>query len=170
MKKEKYLIRAAALVILMFFYGCCQAEVKKTFSKKDIRNLATAYLNNNVRIENPAFADVDSDGDFDILKFTKKGNVEFYKNTGTLEQPFFVLENKKFDNYEVSSFIPNGFPMPVFFADNDGDNDADVFGIVNDQSNKNKVVFLENTMDLDHYTLITIILVLVILLLLVLIL
>ncbi len=141
----------------------------KTFTQKDIQALADVYLRNNLSITNPVIVDVDSDGDFDILKFTSKGNVKYFKNTGNLEKPFFILENNNFDNYEVNSFLPAGIPIPVFFADNDGDKDADVFGIVKDEGNKNKIVFIENTMDLDHYTLITVILVLVIVLLIVLI-
>lgn len=143
--------------------------VKKNFAKKDIKALADLYVNNSFHIKNPAIVDVDEDGDFDLLNFTKDGNVEYYKNTGTLEQPVFVLENKNYDSYKVSSLLPAGLPVPVFFADNDGDNDKDVFGIVKENSKYN-VLFIENTMDLDHYTLITIILVLVIVLLLVLIL
>lgn len=140
----------------------------KTFNKKDIQALSDVYLKNNVNVTNPIVVDIDSDGDFDILKFTDKGKVEYFKNTGTLEKPEFTLENRNFDNYEINSFFPDGIPIPVFFADRDGDKDDDVFGIVRDES-KNEVVYIENTMQLDHYTLITVILVLVIVLLIVLI-
>lgn len=151
------------------------SDPRKFFSKKEIIRLSDVYINNNLKIKNPVFADVDDDGDFDILKFTKKGSVEYYKNTGTLEAPLFNLEDKKFDSYEVNSFLPNGLLLPVFFADGDGDKDADVFGIVSDGFDaktfreKYEAVYVENTMELDHYTLITIILVLVIILLVVLI-
>ena len=149
------------------------ADIKKTFSKKDISNLAEQYIKNNAGVKNPIIVDVDNDGNFDILNFTSKGNVEYYRNTGSLEVPDFVLENKNYDKYEVNSFLPNGLKIPVFFADNDGDNDMDVFGIVTDgydsQTHKLKYepVYVENTMDLDHYTLITIILVLLIVVLLI---
>jgi len=142
------------------------AAIKKTFSKKDILLLADAYINNNLNVKNPMIVDVDKDGDFDILNFNNKGNVEYYKNEGTLEKPFFVLENKKYDNYEMNSFLPNGIPIPAFFADKDGDNDTDIFGIVTENSKYN-VLYAENTVDFDHYTLITIILVLLIIVLLV---
>lgn len=143
-------------------------EPKKVFSKSDIKKLAGVYINNNSNIKNPAVVDVDEDGDFDILNFTDKGKVEYYKNTGTLESPAFTLEDKNFDNYVVNSIMPTGLPVPVFFADKDGDRDKDLFGIVQENS-KYDVLYIENTMALDHYTLITIILVLVIILLVVLI-
>ncbi|MEP7145922.1 MAG: VCBS repeat-containing protein [bacterium] len=142
--------------------------LKKTFSKKDILSLAEQYVLNNAGVKNPVIVDVDNDGKFDILNFTAKGNVEYYKNTGSLEQPVFALVDKNYDNYEINSFLPNKIMMPVFFADKDGDNDVDVFGIVPDGYNsqthkvKYKTVYIENTMDLDNYTLITIVLVLLI--------
>lgn len=141
---------------------------KTVYSKKVILELAPLYINNNVKVKNPVIVDVNNDGIFDILNFTSKGNIEYYRNTGSVEKPFFVLENKNFDNYEVSSFMPKGILMPVFFADKDGDQDADLFGIVKDGydsktfQQKYKTVYVENTMDIDNYTLITIILVLII--------
>lgn len=140
------------------------------FSNKDIEKIADGYVNNNLGLKNPAIVDVDKDGKFDILMFND-GNVEYYRNTGTLEKPFFVLENKHYDHYSVASFFNVHFPYPVFFADKDGDGDLDMFAVKG--SNFNKVTMqeeynvssAENTMDLDTGTLITIILVLVIVLL-----
>lgn len=149
------------------------SEIKITFSKKDILKLADKYVNNNLGINNPVVVDIDNDGDFDILKFNNKGNVEYYKNTGTLENPFFVLENKKFDNYEMNSFFSGNLPVTVFFADKDGDGDVDIFGVSKDKFDtktnvqKYNVAYAENAFDLDHYTLITIILVLIIVVLLI---
>ena len=156
---------ALTLIILLVSLSNIQADgslpVKKTFCKKDILELSKPYIHNEFKIENPAVVDVDNDGDFDILNFNDEGNVEYYKNNGTLSKPEFVLENKKFDKYEVNSLLPTGMPVPVFFADRDGDNDKDVFGIVKNK-NQYDVAYIENTMDIDHYTLITIILILVI--------
>ncbi len=166
----KTLVTVIAIVFLSvsFLKGDEVSNVKKTFTKKDILSLADGYINNNSGVKNPVIVDVDSDGDFDILKFTSKGNVEYYNNTGTLDKPHFNLENKNFDNYEVNSFLPKGLLMPVFFADRDGDKDPDVFAIVKgdydlkNHQQKYETVYIENTMDLDQYTLITIILVLLI--------
>ena len=40
-------------------------------------------------VANPAFADIDSDGDFDCLVADEAGNVNFFKNTGTATNPVF---------------------------------------------------------------------------------
>ena len=146
-------------------------SVHKTFSKKDIQKLADSYVNNNLHIKNPAIVDVDGDGIFDILKFND-GNVEYYRNTGTLDKPEFELENKHYDSYKEASFLKTGMPMPVFFADKDGDGDLDLFAVRDmgfntlTQQNDYNVYTAENAFDLDTGTLITIILILVIVLLL----
>jgi hypothetical protein len=143
----------------------------KTFTKKEIKKLAPVYINNNVNIQDPVIVDVDLDGDFDILNFTLKGNVEYYKNTGTLERPFFVLEDEDYEKYDISTFIPKSLILPIFFADRDGDNDVDLFAMVKEGYNVNtfqqqyQAMYTENTLSLDHGTLITIILVLVIIVL-----
>ncbi|MDQ3194071.1 MAG: VCBS repeat-containing protein [Bacteroidota bacterium] len=167
----------SVLIILFISAGILYANepaaVKTTFSKKDIKGLADQYVKNNAGVKNPVLIDIDNDGNFDILNFTSKGNVEYFRNTGTLEVPLFTLVNKNFDKYEVNTFLPGGLMMPVFFADNDGDKDVDVFGIIADgydsktHKQKYKTVFIENTLDIDNYTLITIILVLLIVALLV---
>lgn len=143
---------------------------KKTFTKSDIEKLADAYINNNVHAKNPAIVDVDGDGLFDLLVFDK-GNVAYYRNTGTLEQPFFELVNAHYDKYEVPSVLPVGLPYPIFFANKDGNNIKDMFAITkldyNPQTKQYdyRVLHAPNHMDLDTGTLITIILVLVIVLL-----
>ena len=99
------------------------------------------------------------------------GVVEYYKNTGTLEEPFFVLENPHYDKYESPAILKTGMPMPVFFADAKGNGKMDIFGVkelgFNEQTNKYdyRILHAENSLDLDTGTLITIILVLVIVLL-----
>ncbi|MEO8666039.1 MAG: VCBS repeat-containing protein [Ignavibacteria bacterium] len=171
----KTVISAIILFVVTanFLFAAEPGAVKRTFTKKEITALADQYIKNNVGVKNPVIIDIDNDGNFDILNFTSKGNVEYYRNTSTLESPFFVLADKNYDKYEVNSFLPNGVIMPVFFADRDGDNDVDVFAIVKDgydeQTHKPnyETVYIENTMDLDHYTLITIILILLIVALLV---
>ncbi|MGA2669591.1 MAG: VCBS repeat-containing protein [Ignavibacteria bacterium] len=145
-------------------------KVVKTFTKEDISKIADAYVNNNMHIENAAFVDVDGDGIFDMLVF-KKGNVEYYRNTGSLENPYFVLENSHYDKYETPSLIKIGMPMPIFFADTKGDGKLDMFAIekldFNSHTNKYdyRVLHAEDVLGLGTGTLITIILVLVIIVL-----
>jgi len=146
------------------------AAKQKTFTKSEISRLAPEYLSNGTASQRPAIIDVDADGDFDLLIFND-GNVEYHKNIGTLEKPEFILENKDYDHYEVTPFVSEGLPMPIFFADSDGDGDVDMFAVkdkgYNTETKKNeyRVLFAENALDIDTATLITIVLILVIVLL-----
>lgn len=166
------------IILVLTFLSILSANLKadgnnpsKIFTKEEIKKLAGLYIHNNAGIENPAIVDIDGDGNFDILKFND-GNVEYYRNTGTLDKPNFVLENKNYDSYKEASFLKTGMPMPIFFADKDGDGDLDMFAVKEKgyntltQKNEYRVYASENALDLDTATLITIILVLVIVLLL----
>src|SRR4030095_3106412 len=166
----KNLISIISFVFL--FNNLVNADIPvKTFSNKEIRDLCANYLDGRLIIEDPVFVDVDNDGDFDALNFDN-GNVELYKNVGTLEKPTFLLENEHYDKYNAAILFGAGMPYPMFFADKDGDGDMDMFVIKDREFNKKenrffyKVSSAENTMDLDTGTLITIILVLVVVLLL----
>ncbi|MBV6479635.1 MAG: hypothetical protein HGGPFJEG_02421 [Ignavibacteria bacterium] len=156
-----------------FIYIYSGFAYEKVYSKSEINSLAHRYVKNNLGIKNPVVVDMDCDGDFDILKFNKNGKVDFYKNSGNTESPFFELEKKNFDDYEVHSLLKGGLPATIFFADNDGDGDKDVFGVyengfdVKSGIQKYNVTYAENSFDVSHYTLITIILVLIIILLIV---
>lgn len=145
------------------------STIKKIFSKDDIKKLADVYVRNNLGLKNPVIFDVDGDGDFDILIFND-GNVEYYKNTGTLENPYFVSENMKYDKYS-STFLNISLPYPVFFADKNGDNSPDMF-VVKDkvydtqqQKYEYKILYAQNDLNLDTGVLITIVLVLLIIVL-----
>ncbi|RPI14207.1 MAG: VCBS repeat-containing protein [Ignavibacteriae bacterium] len=146
------------------------STLNKVFSKDDIKKLADVYINNNLGLKNPAIVDVDEDGDFDILIFND-GNVEYYKNTGTLEKPFFIPENMKYDKYTATLFLDIALPYPVFFADKNGDNSPDMFVIkdkiydAKQQKYEYKVLYAENGLNLDTGVLITIVLVLLIIVL-----
>lgn len=142
----------------------------KIFTKSDIERIAGAYINNNLHKENPVFVDVDNDGIFDMLIFNK-GVVEYYRNTGTLDKPYFVLENAHYDKYEVPEVLKTGMPMPMFFADATGNGNLDMFAVKQLDFNREmqkydyRVMYAENFLGLDTGTLITIILVLVIIVL-----
>ena len=178
MKKNFY--RTLLLIIVLFFISSIKlfafdnhdiGSPKKIFTKEDIRKIADAYVNNNLHKENPVFIDLRKIGVFDMLVFNN-GIVEYYKNTETLEEPFFVLENAHYDKYEIPPVLKTGMPMPIFFADTKGYGKMDMFAIeklnFNDQTNKYdyRILHEENVLGLDTGTLITIILVLVIVLLL----
>ncbi len=143
---------------------------QKVFTNEDIKKLAGVYIENNLGLKNPAIVDVDNDGDFDILIFNE-GNVEYYKNTGTMDKPFFVAENMKYDKYSSASIIDMALPYPVFFADKNGDSAPDMFVIkdkmydTQQQKMEYKVLYADNVLGLDTGVLITIVLVLLIIVL-----
>jgi hypothetical protein len=167
MKTKKLL----PIIFLLSLFSCMsEGGEKRPFSKEDILKLTDQYVHNNLGISNPAIVDVDGDGDFDILKF-EDGNVVYYENTGTIENPFFTLKNTKFDSYKAAILAGDGLPMPVFFADSDGDGDMDLFAVKDGgfnnvtKTNDYRILSAENHIDIDTATLVTIILILVIVLL-----
>jgi hypothetical protein len=173
MNKTKYI----SILLILFASLSIKASntpdgIKKTFSKQDIEKLADAYAHNNVNAKNPAIVDVDGDGKFDLLVLDK-GNVVYYKNVGTLEQPEFLLVNPHYDKYEAPTLLPVGLPCPIFFADKDGNGKLDMFAVKEMDFNKQtkkydyNILYAKNSLDLDTGTLITIILILVIVILLI---
>jgi hypothetical protein len=159
------------LTLFFAFTAGIKSDVPgKTFNNDEISKLSGSYLEGKLDFRNPVMVDVDKDGDFDALRFND-GNVEYYKNVGSLESPSFILEDRHYDKYERVMFVDPKIPYPMFFADKDGDGDMDMFVIKDksydsqQQTYKYKVASAENSMDLSTGTLITIILVLVIVLL-----
>jgi FG-GAP-like repeat len=166
----KNLIIIIALILILLtlgiklFYAGSPVNV---YTKEDIKKLADVYVRNNLELKNPAIVDVDRDGDFDILIFND-GKVEYYKNTGSLEKPFFVPENMQYDKYNAASLVDIALPYPVFFADKNGDGSPDMFVVKDkiydsrEQKYEYKILYADNFLGLDTGVLITIVLVLLI--------
>lgn len=69
----------------------------------------------------PAFADIDNDGDQDMLIGEFLGNLNFYRNDGTAQAASFTLETESFFGIDVDLYS-----APAF-ADIDHDGDVDLF-------------------------------------------
>jgi len=69
----------------------------------------------------PAFADIDADGDLDLLIGRKDGRVDFYRNIGTPQSALWHFIPDHFDFVDVG-----GYASPAL-ADIDGDSDLDLF-------------------------------------------
>ena len=69
----------------------------------------------------PAFADIDADGDLDLLIGRKDGRIDYYQNIGTSQSALWDFIPGQFDFVDVG-----GYSSPAL-ADIDGDADLDLF-------------------------------------------
>ena len=79
------------------------------------------------RKSTPAFADIDSDGDFDAFVGNYDGRVKYFENTGSADGPVFVERtggSNPLDAVQVGGGY--GYSIPTF-ADIDDDGDLDFF-------------------------------------------
>jgi len=81
------------------------------------------YLNTSISYDNflYCFGDIDDDGDYDILRGTIDGFVNFYRNIGNTATPIYLLEQEHFLNIKL---VAEAEP---FLEDIDGDGDLDLF-------------------------------------------
>jgi hypothetical protein len=100
--------------------------------------LRTAYFNS-IDVGDdavPRFFDIDGDQDFDLFIGRQDGKISFYRNTGTVNTPVFILETNE---YKSINNMQNSCPE---FVDIDNDTDPDLFiGNV-----KGGLYYMENTL------------------------
>jgi len=68
----------------------------------------------------PALADVDGDGDLDMMVGEASGQLNYYRNDGTPEAPSFTLVSEEYDGMDA------GWRSHPAFLDVDGDGDPDL--------------------------------------------
>lgn len=88
-----------------------------------------AYLQTLLKVEDgssPAFADLDNDGDLDLILGKAASNLEFYRNTGSITAPAFTLEDSSFGGIDFN--FTRRFLYPAVH-DLDGDGNLDLLTV-----------------------------------------
>ena len=75
------------------------------------------------RDSSPAFADIDNDGDLDLVVGEYEGELKYYENVGGATAPAYVLRSGDADPFE--GIDVGDYSTPVL-ADVDGDGDLDL--------------------------------------------
>ena len=78
-------------------------------------------LTSTVDLAAPTFADLDVDGDLDMLVGEYYGNMQYFENTGTATNPQFAAKQQ--NPFGLEGVVDAAFPA---FADLDGDGDMDL--------------------------------------------
>lgn len=125
----------------VLYYENTGTASSPNFSTPAVANPFGIPASNNFRIA--TFADLDGDGDADLLVSEYYGDIKYYENTGTTTSPQFGTEqNNPFGFTGMNSL--NKFAA----GDIDGDGDLDLFmgvdGFYNANNNAN-TIFFENT-------------------------
>lgn len=63
----------------------------------------------------PQVFDLNNDGKLDLILGKKTGELMYYQNVGTLENPSFTLINPKLGEIDVATLTPDGYAAPHFF-------------------------------------------------------
>lgn len=111
------------------YYYETGGEIKfyKNIGTPNVPNFATAIANpfglrDVGSFSSPAFADIDNDNDLDAFIGNESGDLIFFKNTGTRENPFFATPTV--NPFGLSDVGNNAAPT---FIDIDNDEDLDAF-------------------------------------------
>lgn len=103
---------------LLFYY---QNTGNKTAPVWTRQHTTFAPVESTTYWKNPTFADIDYDGDLDLIYGTSTGDIYVYRNNGTAANPVFQLYSDYFKIIKAT-----GNSATVSLADFDGDGDYDL--------------------------------------------
>ena len=113
-----------------------QTGTANPFTGINVERLSAPFLQDDS--STPTFADVDGDGDLDLVVGENLGNLDFYENTGTASAPTYTVRTGTANPFNGIDAVR--FSAPTF-ADIDGDGDLDL--VVGEQNGN--LDFYENT-------------------------
>jgi len=123
--------------------------------KEPIRNYQNIHAGT-FHFSTPQLYDFNKDGLLDLVIGNGRGNLSYYQNMGTTNEPVFHLITSKFGNVDVSdqNFSYFGYATPYFFSYNDetlllcGSEQGDLFLFSNIDDNLNgNFTFLEKIVE-----------------------
>lgn len=101
----------------LFYYENTGTKVIPAWTRE---NLTFASVETSTYWKNPCFADLDSDGDFELVYGTSSGTLYVYRNNGTLSDPDFQYYP---DYFKIVRLDGNSSTVSLADFDGDGDND-----------------------------------------------
>ncbi len=99
----------------------------------------------------PVLFDISNDGLLDLIIGEQDGNLNYYKNTGSVSAPIFTLQSNNFGNINVSEGFLSGYSVPYFYKNGSntellvGCANGSIHHFINIDGNLNGAFTLENT-------------------------
>jgi hypothetical protein len=133
-------IAASALLTLTLNAVNAQSFTEETGINNPVNSIAAGSY------AEPVFADLDKDGDMDLVIGTYYDGIKYFKNTGTVSSPIFTEQSDNDNPFrEVQGSGNYGGYLAPFFADLDNDGDLDLILGEDMNSSTNKLRYLKNT-------------------------